>query len=109
MRLICLSVSHHNTPVELRECLSLTSDGINSALSKFPIRLGPFEPILEMVFLSTCNRLEIYALVSLTLEEEENSNTLFQPLLRFLREVVEIPTQTLDPYFRYFADRHHLP
>lgn len=104
MRLICLSVSHHNTPVELRECLSLTSDGINSALSKFPIRLGQFEPILEMVFLSTCNRLEIYALVSLTLEEEENSNTLFQPLLRFLREVVEIPTQTLDPYFRYFAD-----
>ncbi|KAF0108949.1 MAG: glutamyl-tRNA reductase [Chloroflexi bacterium] len=103
MRLICLSISHHNTPVELRECLGLTSDMIDSALSKFPIRQGVFEPILEMVFLSTCNRLEIYALVSLTQALEENSNSIFLPILTYLREVLKIATYPIEPYFRSFT------
>jgi glutamyl-tRNA reductase len=64
MHLICLSVSHHNTPVELRECLNLPVEAIESALTRFPIREGIFEPIREMAVLSTCNRLEVYALVS---------------------------------------------
>ncbi|MBA4376673.1 MAG: glutamyl-tRNA reductase [Anaerolinea sp.] len=103
MRLICLSVSHHNTPIELRECLSLTSDMIESALSKFPIRVGGFESILEMVFLSTCNRLEIYALMSLTHELEEDSNSIFQPILTYLREALEITTHPIEPYFRSYT------
>ncbi len=102
MRLICLSVSHHNTPVELRESLSLTSDMIASALSKSPIREDKFEPILEMVFLSTCNRLEIYALVSLQQDLDENSNLIFQPVLAYLREALEIPTQPIEPYVRFY-------
>lgn len=101
MRLICLSVSHHNTPVELRECLSLTSEVIHSALSNSPIREGRFEPIIEMVFLSTCNRLEIYALVSLPQELEEDS--LFQPVLTYLHEVLEIPTCPIEPYFHSYT------
>lgn len=103
MRLICLSVSHHNTPVELRECLSLTSDMIESALSKFPIRVSGFESILEMVFLSTCNRLEIYALMSLTHELEEDSNSIFQPILTYLREALEITTHPIEPYLRFYS------
>lgn len=102
MRLICLSVSHHNTPVELRESLSLTSDVIDSALSKSPIREGSFEPILEIVFLSTCNRLEIYALVSLQQELDENLNMIFQPVLTYLREALEIPTHPIEPYLRFY-------
>lgn len=102
MHLICLSVSHHNTPVELRETLSLTSDAIDRALSKFPIREGSFEPILEMVFLSTCNRLEIYALVSLQQEGDENLNSIFQPVVTYLRQALEIPTHPVEPYFRFY-------
>ena len=103
MHLICLSVSHHNTPVEMRECLSIPSDRIESALSKCPIRVGEFEPILEMAFLSTCNRLEIYALMSLTQELEEDSNSIFQPILTYLRNAFEIPTQPIEPYFRAYT------
>ena len=103
MHLICLSVSHHNTPLELRESLSLTSDRIDSALSKSPIREGSFEPILEMVFLSTCNRLEIYALVSLTPAMNENSKTIFQPVLTYLREVLEISTDLIETHFRSYT------
>ncbi|MBA4399916.1 MAG: glutamyl-tRNA reductase [Anaerolinea sp.] len=103
MHLICLSVSHHNTPVEMRECLSITSDMIESALSECPIRAGEFEPILEMAFLSTCNRLEIYALVASTNELEADTNSVFQPVLTYLRNAFEIPTQPIEPYIRFFT------
>ncbi|MHB8113525.1 MAG: glutamyl-tRNA reductase [Bellilinea sp.] len=103
MRLICLSVSHHNTPVEMRECLSITPDRIESALSEIPIRVGEFELIREMVFLSTCNRLEIYALISSTDELEEVSNSIFQPVLTYLRDVFEVPIHPIEPYIRFFT------
>ena len=103
MRLICLSVSHHNTPVEMRECLSIPSDRIESALSKIPIRVGVFEPILEMAFLSTCNRLEIYVLMASKNELEEDSNSIFQPVLTYLRNAFEIPTQPIEPYIRSYT------
>lgn len=103
MHLICLSVSHHNTPVEMRECLSMPSDRIESALAKCPIRVGEFEPILEMAFLSTCNRLEIYALIASTNELEAEPNPVFQPVLAYLRNAFEIPTHPIEPYFRTYT------
>ena len=103
MRLICLSVSHHNTSVEMRECLSITPDRIESALSRFPTRVGEFEPIHEVVFLSTCNRLEIYGLISSNDELAEDSNSIFQPVLTYLRDVFEIPIHPIEPYFRFYT------
>ncbi len=100
MQLLCLSVSHHNTPVELRECLSLPAETLERALAQSPLRTGPFEPILEMVVLSTCNRLEVYAVLS---SPDESGNAIFEPLLAYIDQVFSIPTHWVDPYFRRFT------
>jgi glutamyl-tRNA reductase len=101
MHLICLSVSHHNTPVELRECLSMSSSVIANTALTIPIRSGKFEQISELVFISTCNRLEIYAIVSLPLVEKENANFAAQLLLSYLREAMGPSIDALSPYFRF--------
>jgi glutamyl-tRNA reductase len=103
MQMICLSVSHHNTPVELRECLSLPVETLEEGLDLFPVRIGPFEPISEMVILSTCNRLEIYAVIISPDVEAEGLERVFQPLLDYLHQVFEIPTGWVEPYFRRFS------
>ncbi len=112
MQLICLSVSHHNTPVELRECLSLPVEALEEAHARFPVRSGPYAPISEMVILSTCNRLEIYAMISFSTADEEAAGEesvdaravegLFHPLLGYLQQVFAIPTGRVEPYFRRF-------
>jgi len=108
MQLICLSVTHHNTPVELRECLSLTDPAIQEALTKFPIRTAPFESMRELVILSTCNRLEIYAMISPaeeTLQDATSNETgeALQTLLTYIRDVFGIPTTLIDPYFQQYS------
>ena len=100
MQLLCLSISHHNTPVELRECLSLSSAVVSDVYPQHPIRIEPFAPILEMAILSTCNRLEVYALVSTPEEAGESSTLTFQPILNYLREAFDIPTSQIETYFK---------
>jgi len=56
--LLVVGLSYHSTPVELRERLTLTA----SALADTLRRTGePTGPLQEAVILSTCNRLEVYA------------------------------------------------
>jgi glutamyl-tRNA reductase len=102
MQLICLSVSHHNAPVELRECLSLPVNMVEEAAAQAPIRTGTYAEIDEMVVLSTCNRLEIYALVSPAGEGDERAAA-FDVLLGYAREVFALPAEGIGPYFRRFA------
>ncbi len=107
MQLVCLSVSHHNTPVELRECLSLSSDDINEALTKHPVRTGLLQGVSELAILSTCNRLEIYALM-LGAEGDEAASPAdaalaSQPILAYMRETWQIPVARVEPYFQAYA------
>lgn len=99
MQLLCLSISHHNAPVELRESLSLCSEVIDGAFSKTPIRTGSFETISEMAILSTCNRLEVYALAMLPEGADERSQLALQPVLAYLQEAFEIPVSQVEPFF----------
>lgn len=103
MQLICLSVSYHNTPVEWRECLSLPQERMEEAFSKSPLRTGVYEPIAEMVILSTCNRLEVYALVSFAAGMEDSLNAAVQPVLSYMSDVLEIPTAQITPFIRRYA------
>lgn len=103
MQLICLSVSHHNTPVELRECLSLSSDDIDRALTQHPIQTGLLQSVSELAILSTCNRLEIYALVPAAEGDESAAPQTSQPVLAYMREVWNIPVSRVEPYFRALA------
>jgi glutamyl-tRNA reductase len=60
MRILCLGLNHTNTPVSLREKLAFSEDAVRVALTR--LSCGQMESfIAEMVILSTCNRIEIYA------------------------------------------------
>ena len=56
MKLQMVGCSHHNTPVEFRERLSLTGETLDRTMSQFADQF----PSCELVVLSTCNRVELY-------------------------------------------------
>jgi glutamyl-tRNA reductase len=58
MNIIVLGISHKTTPVEIREKYSIKEEDLPAALKE----LKDVEDVLECVILSTCNRVEIYAL-----------------------------------------------
>lgn len=57
MRVFCLGLSHRTAPVEIRERFALTADATPGMLG----RLREAGLASEAVWLSTCNRVEIYA------------------------------------------------
>ncbi len=102
MQIICLSISYHNTPVELRECFSMPDEAIEAVLAQNPLRSGDFEAISELVILSTCNRMELYACVSLPAGLEEKPSAVYQPLLAYMRKVLPISGP-----FESYLHRYH--
>ena len=60
MELIALGLNHRTAPVEIREKFCLTPEKIKKGLE----RLYDYDNLHEAVVLSTCNRSEIYAVVS---------------------------------------------
>ena len=57
MPLVCLGLSHHTAPVDVRERHSFPASRLAEAL----IALRDYEAINEAAMLSTCGRIEIYA------------------------------------------------
>ena len=57
MPLVCLGLSHHTAPVEVRERHAFPTSRMAEAL----VALRDYEAVHEAAMLSTCNRLEIYA------------------------------------------------
>ncbi len=62
-RILCLGISHREAPVELRERMTLSPDRLKSLLAgPGPAKAGSGLAVLsEIAVLSTCNRLEVYA------------------------------------------------
>lgn len=59
MNIIVLGLNHRSAPVELRELLAIPESRMGEALS----RLMAYPGIQEAMFLGTCNRVEVYAVV----------------------------------------------
>src|SRR4030066_2386425 len=53
--IVLLGLSHKTAPVEVRECFSINEDNIPAFLKK-----AGSAGIKEIVYLTTCNRVEIY-------------------------------------------------
>ncbi len=90
MTIIVVGLNHRTAPVELREKLALTDDALQSAFadlrSQIGIQMGsdPSTSIIrEVVILSTCNRLEIYA----STEQAENAIELVEQFLSGIQNV----------------------
>ncbi|HZZ65662.1 MAG TPA: glutamyl-tRNA reductase, partial [Candidatus Baltobacteraceae bacterium] len=60
MPLVCLGLSHHTAPVEVRERHAFPPSRMEAAL----VALRDYQAVREAVMLQTCGRLEIYADVS---------------------------------------------
>lgn len=57
MPIVCIGLSHHTAPVDVRERHAFPASKMGEAL----IALRDYEAVREALMLATCNRLEIYA------------------------------------------------
>jgi len=85
-----LSVNHQTAPVEIREKVAFSDGELNNALDS----LQTIEGVDSCVILSTCNRSEIYAIVS--------SNNPKLLLSDYLSSTHNIGREELDPYLSYY-------
>jgi glutamyl-tRNA reductase len=83
MNIIVLGINHKTAPVEVREKYSFKEEELPDALQT----LKNIEEVLECVILSTCNRVELYALM---LTED------IEGLLDFLSGRARLKGQSLD-------------
>ena len=60
MSLVVVGLNHKTAPIELLEKLAISEEMLPKALTQ----LGNYEHVLEGAILSTCNRIEVYAVVS---------------------------------------------
>ena len=60
--IVCLGLSHHTAPVAVREQLSCSLTDLNRLLQAY--RVETDSPLAELVILSTCNRMELYAVAA---------------------------------------------
>jgi glutamyl-tRNA reductase len=94
MHILLLGLNHTSAPVHLRERLVFNEEQIRASLAR--LFCSPQSSSLsELIILSTCNRIEIYAA----------SNCLAYPELEaFLAESRGITAQELHPYVYRFQD-----
>lgn len=101
MHIFCLGLNHTTTTIKLREQLSLNKDAIRSALARLACE-HLSSSISELVILSTCNRIELYA---------TSSQLSFAELETFLSDVCDVPVDQFHPHCYHFQDldaAHHL-
>ena len=94
LHILCLGLSHQTAPVELRERVNFHVGAQKATLA----RLGcghASRPagLVELAILSTCNRLEFYAV---------SHTDRFEPLLQFTSETSGVSVTELEPHlYRY--------
>ncbi|MFQ5856792.1 MAG: glutamyl-tRNA reductase [Anaerolineae bacterium] len=97
MHLICVGLSHHTAPVELREQLAFSGSKLRAGLEHLSPTDAESQVIIhEAVILSTCNRLEIYGLA-------QEADTGIARISHFLADFHGIPEPTFAPHL--YTDR----
>ncbi len=93
MRIYCIGINHRSAPVGLREQLTFDDPAVCSALQRLR---GPEASIRESVLLSTCNRIEIYAV---------GEQLAWDSLESFLSQERGVSMEALRPHlYRYEAE-----
>jgi glutamyl-tRNA reductase len=88
--LVCVGVSHHQTPVDLRERVCFRKEQVSEALCA----LKQTPNIDESFILSTCNRVELYA--------HSTNDQAINALEAFLSDFHHIPFLSLKPHLYRF-------
>ncbi len=97
MSIILLGVNHKTAPVEIRERLAISSKAVKAALSHFHFPNPNFSTATEIVILSTCNRLEVYATNS---DPDLTKKAIFS----FLEDHCQISQALFGPYIYNYTD-----
>jgi glutamyl-tRNA reductase len=87
MNIVVVGLSHKTAPVEIREKLSIQEAKIESAIAQ----LKAYPHIEEVAIISTCNRLEVYAV---TTETEQG----VKEIIQFLAERGQVSLASLRRY-----------
>ena len=93
MRIIVVGLSHKTAPVELREKLAFSKESYSSAFEI--LKANPL--IRESIILSTCNRVEIYAVV----DDETES---VKELKKFLSEFHKVDLKDFESQLYTYPD-----
>jgi glutamyl-tRNA reductase len=94
MHIISLGLNHTSAPVRLRERLALNEEQIRASLAR--LFCGHLQTSLaELIIISTCNRIEIYA---------ASSHLAYAELEAFLSDVRGVPVEELLPHLYRFKD-----
>ncbi len=95
--ILYIGLNHETAPIDIREQLALSRQEIAELLATL---CAPYSPLAEAVLLSTCNRVEMYAL---TQESDEVRDT--RQAMRFIEEhlagVHDMPLATLRRHLVY--------
>jgi len=94
MHIHCLGINHTTASVSLRERLAFNNDSLRAALARLGCG-GLEDSFSELVILSTCNRIELYAV-----------SPRFEPdaLKLFLSEARGVPADEFTPHLYQYRD-----
>ncbi|MEM7009282.1 MAG: glutamyl-tRNA reductase [Thermodesulfobacteriota bacterium] len=90
LRTLVLGISHKTAPIEVRELFTFSNENIENALTE--LKTKPH--IEECVIVSTCNRVEIYAV-------SENVEECLENIKQFLSEFHQVPREKFSPHIYY--------
>lgn len=90
LRTVVLGISYKTAPIEVRELFSFSQETLELGVRQ----LNNQNHIEECVILSTCNRVEVYAV-------SENVELCLESIKRFISEFHNIPEERLSPYIYY--------
>lgn len=88
MYLAVVGLSHRTASVEIRECLTIANDAMAATLQGL---LVASPQVLEVAILNTCNRLEVYAVVT----DTENG---VREIVQYLARTKHIPLSQLQSH-----------
>ncbi len=90
LRTLVLGISYKTAPIEIRELFSFSKQSLESA-----VRMLSSKPhVEECVIISTCNRVEIYAV-------SENVEACLEIIQEFLSEFHNVPKDKFSPHIYY--------
>jgi glutamyl-tRNA reductase len=94
MQIVVVGLSHKTAPVEIRECFSFQEPAFDVGLEE----LRKKRSIEECLILSTCNRVEVYAV-------SEDAETCVEDIKRFLSEFHNVKEEQFSSYFYTLTGR----
>ncbi|MFO7539029.1 MAG: glutamyl-tRNA reductase [Chloroflexota bacterium] len=95
MPLLCVGLNHHTAPIHVREQLDFTPEQITAVLHSGLTQT----PLDELVIISTCNRVELYA----AYRPEQVADPVSQ-LIELLTQSHNLPAAAFTPHLYHYQD-----